>query len=485
MSTVPQVVALRRNDESFWPALFLGAIGVGVALALVERPVLFVYVAAATVLLALAFRYPISLLIIFTLLVPLIPKLPLIPIGGYMVPIRTEDVFLAFALGVITLRSLWDHHFRLPNPLTRGMLIFFGVQGLSLGFALCFLGTISEVDVAVLYWIRTLEYFSASLLCLLAVRTWKQFRIVLAVFAASVFLVGVYGVLQELSLVPAFNAMHQTGEIVAVYFFHGFQSDRLLSTFAGAYDLGAFYVIAVPILVAWLLSSRSSYTKAALGSIVGLSVFCLYLTFARAPLFGLAAALLITFWLLGRRRAAIILAYVLPYSAFLVPDFRQRLEGLINNPAGFQNFGGRIAEGWHSALEGFFRSPLLGTGPASLYYGMGVDSLYLLLLGSFGLVGLVAFVLLAYRVLRVELRLSDVPGDRLLRGLAAGLAGGTVGMLFIGITQEAFFSSKDAMVFWFLVGLLLAGASLANGKAVTRNRPSMTPNSKFACGATL
>src|SRR5207248_1802162 len=207
-----------------------------------------------------------------------------------------------FALGVTMMQSLWRGRILLPHPLTRWMLIFFAAQGLSLAFALGFLGTVPDLKVGLLYWLRTLEYFSAALLCLLAVRTWKQLRTVLLAFAVTVALVGIYGVLQELSMVPAFNAMHDTGELVVISYFDGFARERLISTFAGAYDLGAFYVIAVPVLATLWVLSKSSLAKGALGGTIGLSLFCLYLTFARAPLFGVAVALLITLWLLRRRR---------------------------------------------------------------------------------------------------------------------------------------------------------------------------------------
>jgi hypothetical protein len=460
MRTHSQSAVVPTNDYPLWPALVLGSVSVAIALALVEHSLLCAYVAATILVVGSALRYPIVLVIIFALMVPLIPKLPMVPIPGYFVPIRFEDFFLAFALAVILIRLIWARTTMPRHPLAMWMFIFFIVQGLSLAFAVAFHDTIPDVQAAILYWLRTLEYFSASLLCLFLVRSWRQFQAVLAAFAASVFLVGVYGALQELSLVPAFNTMHMSGQIVAIYYFTGFESDRLISTFGGAYDLAGFYVIAVPILMAWLLLSRSRLVRTILLAVIALSVFCLYLTFARAPLFGLAVALLITLWLLGRRQLAATLAFILPLSAFVVPGFRQRLDSLVDNPLGYNNLGGRLAEGWNSALLNFFRSPVFGTGPTSLWNGMGVDNLYLLLLGSFGVVGLVAFIFLARKTIRTELRAFEGSPNTMLKLLAVGLLGGTVGLLVTGITQDTFFSSKNAEPFWFLFGLLLAGMSL-------------------------
>lgn len=482
MSAISQL-ALKSSGTSSRPlAVSLGVAGATIALALVARPLVFAYVVGAAVLVILSVRHAITVVIIFTLLVPLMPKLPLIPIGGYLVPIRVEDVFLSYALCVVILKSVWEQRFRLPAPLTGSMLAFVAVQGVSLAFAMCFLDTISQPTIAMLYCLRSLEYFSASLLCLVAVRNWNQFRFVLIALAASVLLVGVYGVLQELSLVPAFDAMHQTGEIMQVYFFPSFQGDRLLSTFAGPYDLAAFYVIAIPILLSWLLVSRSKVARAAIGITIGVSVFCMYLTFARGPLLGLAIALLVCMSLLGRRRAAVVLAWSLPFAAFLVPEFRSRLNGLIDDPMGFQNWGGRLDWGWRSALVSFAHSPILGTGPSSLNNGLGVDSLYLLLLGSFGIVGLVAFIVLTSKTLELEYSAFAASRCTQLRAVCAGLAGATAGMLVIGITQEVFLSSKDALLFWFLVGLMLAGMFLERSSP---NRASSSrPAQCLSAGAT-
>lgn len=435
----------------------------------VDYPKVALMTVASLAVLTLSMFYSIALPVIFILLVALMPKLPLIPIRGYMVPIRIVDVFLAFALVMAIARTLFVGGKLRGHFLAGRMLAFLVVEGLSLVFALAFLSTISNPTIGVLYWLRSLEYFSASILTLLAVRTWRHFRLVLAAFALSTLLVGIYGILQEFSLVPAFNAMHQSGQIVAIYYMEGFGAGRLISTFGGAYDLAAFYLIAVPILVALGFSSRSRWTRSGLGVVVCLSLLCLYLTFARAPLLSMAVGLGVTFWLMGRQRLSIILACLLPWPALLIAGFKARLLDFFTAPSESVSVYGRVSGEWLSAIHGFLRSPILGTGPTSVGNGMGVDGLYVLLLGMTGILGLVVFLRLVRSALQIELRLSECSGDRLLKALATGLAAGTVGLLINGVTQDTFFSSKVALPYWFLVGLLLAGVRLEGAVATRRS----------------
>jgi hypothetical protein len=429
-----------------------------------------VMIAAIAAIVVLSIVYPIALAVIFISLVTLMPKLPLIPIRGYMVPVRIEDIFLAFALAVVVFRALISHAKVARHVLAGPMLAFFAAEGWSLVFALALLGTISNHLVATLFWLRTLEYFLASVLASLAVRSWRDFRLVLSAFILCVLLVGIYGILQEFSLVPAFNAMHQDNEIVTVSYMPGFGSDRLLSTFGGPYDLAAFYLIAVPVLAALQLSARSKVTRVNLSAVLFLSLCCLYLTFARAPLVSMAVSLSLAVWLMGRRKLSLILGSLIPLPAALIAGFSARLKEFLESPTESASAYARLWGEWPSAIHGFLRSPLFGTGPSSVGSGMGVDCLYLLLLGTTGVLGLIVFLWLVRRTFRFELWLSSRSGNWMLKALGTGLAAGTVGLLINGVTQDTFFLSKVAFTYWFLFGLLLAGARLEHADFVRRSR---------------
>ena len=454
---------IRTQARPFTKALLtsaaLAAFLLAVLLAIVFGSLnLFLIVLGLAALPLIAISYPLTLAVTFLFLNLLLPKVPLIQIRGYLVPIRIEDVFLGCALICLCLRYLIFRERPAPNPFLRWMLVFCATTGISFLFGLFVLRTVPEAKIGFLFWLRTAEYFAAGYLCLISVTNWKQYRTMIIALGTFVVLIGVYGILQEYAIVPIFDAMHLTDEIVVVRFFPGFAEERLSSTFAGAYDLAAFYLLALPILVALLVTASRS-AKLVLAGILALSFFCFYLTYARTPLAALMVVLGVCLWLLGKVRAGIVLALLCVVPALLLGGFVERLAYAADDPFAYYAFGGRLQLGWADALAAAARSPLLGAGPASLHEGMGVDGLYFMLLGMWGLCGLVCFLVLIAAALRLQ-RECITSRNTMQRALAVGLFAGTFGLLVNGITLDSFFSSKIALSYWFLMGLLLAGRRL-------------------------
>lgn len=404
--------------------------------------------------------FPSFALGVFMFFVLLFPKLPLIQIQGYMVPIRIEDVLLVAILLALLIRHYFNRNQRVLNPLQKWMVIYLVTTAVSLAFGLLILHSIPAANIGFLFWLRTPEYFAASYLCLLGIENWKQYKRVFATLVVFTFLIGVYGVLQEYSLVPAFDAMHQTDELVVIRFLSGFAEERLFSTFAGPYDLAAFYLITIPILLGWLLIAKSTVLKGALAAVLAISFLCFYLSYARVPLVALGVALFVCAWSLGYRRSSLILAPIALLPALFIGGFADRLSDAASDPLASSAMGIRLDTSWFDALASLVRSPLLGTGPASLGDAVGVDGLYILLLGTGGVLGLIFFLLLIFRAVRYQRRSIRDTGNELQKALALGLFAGTIALLVNGFTQDTFFNSKVAFTYWFLMGLLLVGRRL-------------------------
>lgn len=433
---------------------------------------IFLLVVGLTFLPLFAVLYPLLLVAMFLFFDLLFPKLPLIPIQGYMVPIRIEDVFLGCALVCLLLRYLIFREQPAPNPLRRWMVIFCAATGISFLFGLFVLRTVPEAKIGFLFWLRTPEYFAASYLCLMGVRTWKQYRAIIIALGSFVVLIGFYGILQECGLVPIFNAMHLTNEIVVIGFSPGFAEDRLFSTFAGPYDLAAFYLLAIPIFMALLFVTSRRIARLAIATLLGLTFFCFYLTFARAPLVALVPVLAICLWLLGKRVWALLIGPLCFFPALLFGGFLERIRYAADDPLAYNSLGGRIVGNWAEALSAAARSPLLGTGPASLGEGMGVDGMYLLLLGMWGVAGLVCFLVLIAKTLHLQWSCVRISSNKLQRALAIGLFAGTVGLLVNAVTLDSLFISKVAFAYWFLTGLLLAGRRLEGRTVAEEGAPA-------------
>jgi hypothetical protein len=418
--------------------------------------------------------YPPIVLALFLFSNLLVPKLPLIPIKGYMVPIRIEDVFLVCALVSLLLRRLFFKEKSAPNLLRGWMVAFCVASCLSFLFGFFILGSVPGAKIGFLFWLRTPEYFAAIYLCLLGVTSWKQYRQMMVTLVVTVALIGAYGILQELSLVPIFNAMHQDNELVSIQFFPGFGAERLFSTFAGPYDLAGFYLVAIPVFVGLFVMATSRLSQLLLASVLGLSLFCFYLTYARNPLAALVVVLAVCLWLLGKRRWGLILALLCVVPALLFSGFAERLRSAVDDPLAYYSFGGRWVLGWANALASVSRSPLFGTGPASLSEErMGVDGLYFMLAGMWGIVGLVCFLALIGKGIHYQRDCIRTSRNKMQRALSIGLFAGTLGLLVNGLTIDTFFSSKVAFSYWFLMGLLLAGRWLENPTHTEEREPSI------------
>src|SRR6266550_2718716 len=239
MGTVPHsgLRAMKMQEATFESPFLAFAIFsvlvLGALLSVVfQSSGLFLLILCATIVPLVGALYPPIVLALFLFFNLLFPKLPLIEIKDYLVPIRIEDVLLAGGLFAVLLRYLIYREKPARNPLKRWMVVFSVVTGLSFLFGLFILRSVPGAKIGFLYWLRAPEYFAGSYLCLLGVTSWKHYRQMIVAFIVCVSLIGVYGILQELSLVPIFDAMHISGEIVVVRFFERFGEERLFSTFA-------------------------------------------------------------------------------------------------------------------------------------------------------------------------------------------------------------------------------------------------------------
>lgn len=160
-----------------------------------------------------------------------------------------------------------------------------------------------------------------------------------------------------------------------------------------------------------------------------------------------------------------ILAAVTAVPAFLIAGFQTRLEEAISDPLAEYALGNRLRTAWADCIDALWRSPMLGTGPASLHNQMGADSMYFTLAGFWGLAGLVSFLGLLYVAARTQKQTIASAVNPVQRSLAIGLYAGTIGLLINAVTLDTFLSSKIAFPYWFGVGLLTASAYLPLAQA--------------------
>ena len=107
---------------------------------------------------------------------------------------------------------------------------------------------------------------------------------------------------------------------------------------------------------------------------------------------------------------------------------------------------------FQEAADAFYQEPLVGYGVTGWSF---IDAQYFRTLIETGLVGLMAFLFLLYRLFQLGLdRFRSSSEDPFARGLAIGFLGGFVCLLFHAIGSNTFIIVRIMQPFWLVTGLV-------------------------------
>ncbi len=189
-------------------------------------------------------------------------------------------------------------------------------------------------------------------------------------------------------------------------------------------------------------------------------------TLSRASYLGVIPLLVVLALLSSRRRlvVGVLLALLVgsPLIAYLAPTpVVKRVLYTFEPEAGQPTVTlGRVALdpstsvrlfSFRQALEGWAKRPILGYGVTGFMF---MDAQYPRTLVETGLIGLAAFLWLAWSVLRGGVRAFRVLADPLERGLALGFVAGTVGLLVHALGANTFIIVRIMEPFWFFAGVV-------------------------------
>ena len=241
---------------------------------------------------------------------------------------------------------------------------------------------------------------------------------------------------------------------------------RAVSTSVDPNTLGGLFILVGALMTPQLFAKKPLFRRRWVALMFGTIGICLFLTFSRGSMAGLAAALV----LLGvlRYRKLLLLLALVAIIALLIPQTQDYVlhfaAGLAVEDRATQM---RMGE-YKDALILISRYPLLGVGfagtPESDIY-LGVANLYLTIAEEMGLVGLAAFLIaagsfftFAWRAWR-QMR-AEGGADRreaLLLGLVAAVAGAMAGGVFDHYLFNLEFPHAVSL-FWMFAGLAVSVA---------------------------
>jgi polysaccharide biosynthesis protein PslJ len=241
---------------------------------------------------------------------------------------------------------------------------------------------------------------------------------------------------------------------------------RAISTSTDPNVLGGLLILITVLTTALLFARRPLLPRRLLAVMAGTNALCLYLTYSRGSMSGLAVGLGLLALVRYRKLllamvAGGLLLLLLPQTQDYVQHFMEgiRLQDLATLM--------RLGE-YKDALTLISRYPWIGVGfisppEGSLY--IGVSNVYLLIASEMGLIGLGAFVLILGIFFRQAWKAwPAVRGHAGLEAIFLGLVTALAGILVGGIFDHYFFNldfPHSVSIFWVYLGLAMVALRLA------------------------
>lgn len=427
--------------------------------------------------------------------IPIYPKFPLFQIPGTYVAGRAEDFLIGFLSIVFIVYIVRRLKTFFANAINQAFFLFFAV-GLVSALSAIFITQMVQPHLVILHWLRRIEYVIPFFVAAAYVRDLKLIRFyieVLLVTAAIVFVYGIGQIYWEFPVISTQNEEFAKG--LALRWRPGV---RLHSTFGGHYDLAAFLVMALTFAFTYFFMTKKTFVRLLTLISITTSYWLLLMSGSRISVAAYFLAAIVVLWLLNKR---LFLAGVLAISVimvFTVGDLAQKyrytfettgvkvikilkerispakVKGAplnsevapqritVETPAPTpvredRSTSIRLNAEWPRALNAFYKNPLLGTGYSSI--SLATDNDYLRILGETGLLGLLSFALIIFRLVqRIWLGLK-MTTQSLTKGAGIGALGIIISMLVTASFIDVFEASKVAIVFWTLVGIAVGGVS--------------------------
>lgn len=266
--------------------------------------------------------------------IPLYPKLPLLDIRHTWVYVRIEDFIVLFVLlfwGLL----VWRKEITFKTPLTLPILIFWivGLIATIHGILLIF-PSIGDAypNVAFLSFLRRMEYMSLFFVAFAAMKEKRFLPYIAVVLTVTLLGVAVYGIGQKYLGFPAFLTMNE--EFAKGIPIRLSPLSRVSSTFSGHYDLAAYLVLVLPIIVSLVFGFRNWLMKGFLLVTALLGFIVLFMTVSRISFFALFISVGLVLLMQKKKLVLFSIPFIIVVTLFF----------LSVHPGLFDRFGNTIKE---------------------------------------------------------------------------------------------------------------------------------------------
>jgi len=216
--------------------------------------------------------------------IPLYPKFPLLDLKNTWVYIRWDDIVIALSSLIFGIQVLrWK--VTLKTPLTKPIALYWIAGLLTTIYALFFiLGSLPHVfpNLSVLHYLRRIEYMVVFFIAFNSIKSKSDVKLYLITLCLTVFAIIIYAVGQRFAGFPAVITMNE--EFAKGKLLYLPPTARITATFAGHYDLAAYMVLVIPVILAAIFSVKRISLKIGLTLLSTFSYIVLLFTESRVSI---------------------------------------------------------------------------------------------------------------------------------------------------------------------------------------------------------
>ncbi|MDD5729776.1 MAG: O-antigen ligase family protein [Candidatus Omnitrophica bacterium] len=384
------------------------------------------------------------ILLIFSML--LSPEMKSGAIPGRAVVIRIDDIFLFVVFFGWWAKMAMNKELGLlkSTPLNRPILVYIFV---------CFLATFFgvargfvNIKYSLFYLLKYIEYFLLYFMVANNIRTLKQAKVYVFFILLTCLLVSIY----------AWTQIH-TGERLSAPF-EGEGGEP--NTFAG------YLLLMMALILGFILYPESVKQRFMLTLFFGFTLIPFILTLSRGGWLAFFPMFL-TFIFLNRKYrfpmivvflcAIILLPYIFPkkvYTRVKETFAPERSYTVLGKHVNLSESAAARLDTWGIAMRNLSYSPLLGFGiPAA----SSVDNQFTRVMTETGLIGLMAFLWIIFRIFRVGWGIfRSTKENSFAGGLSLGFLAGFSGIVIMGFTAATFIIIRIMEPFWFLAAIVVS-----------------------------
>ncbi len=385
----------------------------------------------------------------------LVPLLPLQTVRyrlhAYVLGEQFVDiVLLGIILGLLFRRGGTGF---IKTPLMRYLMLLGVFLYISLWMGSYYLGSpapLSFLDPRVSDWKNYLELPLLFIVVASTVRDTKQMKILILLMAASFLLV-------NRSFYTTVNDRDFSK------FSYGVRDAGTLG-YAGENGLAAFEAYFMLFLLSLFAFQKRTWVKLGILGVVATGIYCLLYTFSRGGYLGFVVGLAFLGLIKERKALVAVVVLLLAWQVILPTAVQQRINMTYDKQQGQLDPSAQTrVELWEDAVALFRQNPIAGTGFNTYAYLGRVDvykdthNYYLKVLVETGLIGLVLFLWLVWRMFALGLRLYRTAEDPFLQSVGLGFAVLMVGCIVLNQFGDRWTYMQVNAFIWVLLGCVVRG----------------------------